>query len=84
MNVVKHSKANKAAINVVGTNSRIQVNVTDNGIGFEKEASDSQGDLTGGFGLFNIRERLNHFGGQLTIRSGRSRGTRVIMTALLQ
>jgi PAS domain S-box-containing protein len=83
MNVAKHSKANKAEVKVSQNNSGIQISVKDNGIGFEKGISDSGGDLTGGFGLFNIRERLNHFGGQLTIRSGR-RGSHVIMAVPTQ
>jgi PAS domain S-box-containing protein len=78
-NVAKHAKAKKAVVTVSENKGRVQIEVKDNGIGFEKEQSDSKDDLTGGFGLFNIRERLNHFGGQLTIRSGH-KGSHVIMT----
>jgi PAS domain S-box-containing protein len=80
-NVVKHAKAKKAVVTVSGNKGMVQIEVKDNGSGFEKEESDSKSDLTGGFGLFNIRERLNHFGGQLTIHSGKRKGSRVIMTA---
>ena len=38
----------------------------------------------GGFGLFSIRERLDHLGGRLDIRSGLGRGTHVVLTAPLK
>jgi len=38
----------------------------------------------GGFGLFNIRERLDHIGGSVDIRSSPGHGTRIILTVPIQ
>jgi PAS domain S-box-containing protein len=85
VNVVKHAKAQKAKIyaNVIGNN--IQVTVEDNGIGFDTATLNLSKDFTkGGFGLFNIRERLDQIGGSVIIHSGRNKGTKIIMTAPIE
>jgi signal transduction histidine kinase len=40
-------------------------------------------DTSGGFGLFHIRERLDHAGGRLDIQSKPGRGTRIVLLAPL-
>jgi signal transduction histidine kinase len=82
VNVVKHAKAKDAKISVWREGEQIQIEVQDQGRGFE--ASNSVPDNEGGFGLFSIRERLRYFGGRLAIQSHPGSGTRVRITAPLK
>ncbi|HET6418559.1 MAG TPA: PAS domain S-box protein, partial [Geobacteraceae bacterium] len=77
VNVVKHAKATKVTVSIEKVRGKIMVEVTDDGTGFD--ASDSLWRCNGkrGFGLFNIRQRLEHMGGKLDIESKAGRGTRV-------
>ena len=83
MNVAKHARANVAKITIRRVNDNITVHVADNGIGFVPSKTNFYLDENKGFGLFSIRERLRHLSGQMDVRSGRGRGTRVILTAPL-
>jgi PAS domain S-box-containing protein len=85
VNVVKHAKAKKAKVYARAVDDNIQVTVEDNGVGFDITALNPAKDFTkGGFGLFNIRERLDQIGGSVIIQSGRKKGTRIIMTAPIE
>ncbi len=81
MNVTKHAQATIAKITMRRVNDNITIHVADNGIGFTVSKMSFYLDENKGFGLFSIRERLRHLGGQMDVRSGRGRGTRVILTA---
>jgi len=81
MNVTKHAHASIAKITIRRLNDNITIHVADNGIGFSASKMNFYLDENKGFGLFSIRERLRHLGGQMDVRSGRGRGTRVILTA---
>jgi len=81
MNVVKHAKSECAAVRFSDNGHRVRIEVTDNGIGFDKKQAFRTDISGGGFGLFSIRERLRHFGGELKILSKPGEGTRVVMTA---
>ncbi len=39
---------------------------------------------SGGFGLFNIREKLDYLGGSITIESAPGEGTRVVVVVPLK
>jgi signal transduction histidine kinase len=58
----------------------IYVTVEDNGRGFEASVLEK----VKGFGIFNIRERLNHIGGQFKIETSKDKGTKVTLTAPLK
>ena len=48
----------------------------DNGVGFDAEAISAIKDpAKGGFGLFNIRERLDQIGGSVIINARAGKGT---------
>ena len=85
-NVVKHSKATALRVSIERVGDNIQVSLTDNGAGFAAEAAGAglSMDKTGGFGLFNIKERLEHLGGNLKIESSPGRGTSITLTAPLE
>jgi PAS domain S-box-containing protein len=77
-NVVKHANVKQAAIVVQQRNRVLFVTVSDKGRGFEAERLDVAGQ--NGFGLFNIRERVQFLGGSLTVQSVPDRGSRFILT----
>ncbi|MGD1043009.1 MAG: PAS domain S-box protein [Sedimentisphaerales bacterium] len=85
VNVVKHARAKKAKVSTCRIQKNIQITVEDNGVGFDAEAISSVKDPTkGGFGLFNIRERLDQIGGSVIINAKAGKGTRITLTAPIE
>ena len=84
INIVKHAHAQKAKVSLKRDKDNIQINVEDDGIGFDVSKIQTHVDKTGGFGLFRIRERLNYLGGQLKIESEPKHGTRVSLVVPLK
>jgi signal transduction histidine kinase len=73
-NVVKHSQAKSAQVEL-GTNaSGISLRITDGGRGFEPELTNP----AAGIGLVGMRERLRLVGGRISVRSGLMRGTEIL------
>jgi PAS domain S-box-containing protein len=82
VNVVKHAKAKKAKVFTCRIQKNIQVTVEDNGVGFDAEEISAVKDpAKGGFGLFNIRERLDQIGGSVIIDARAGKGTQITLTA---
>lgn len=79
VNTAKHSAAKHARVSLRRNGCNIHIMVEDDGIGF------NSGDVENaeGFGLFNIRERLNSVGGGLQIESTEGSGSRVRVVAPL-
>lgn len=73
-NVVKHAGASRARVIVNRAPARIVVSITDNGCGFDPQAT---GD--GGFGARGMRDRAELFGGRLHIESAENEGTAVTL-----
>jgi signal transduction histidine kinase len=71
INVAKHAGTSKAHVRLWGDGSLMMMSVADHGTGFDHEAD------TPGFGLFSIRERLNHLGGAVQIDSIPGEGTKI-------
>ena len=81
-NVIKHANASSVDVSLVEDDGNVRITVADNGIGFDKAKLDnSHDDETGGFGIFSVRERIQHLGGTMTIRSTPSAGTRITLSA---
>ncbi len=78
MNVVKHARATEVKVKLGIKGKTIRIEVHDNGIGFNKNKT-YRTDSSSGFGLFSVRERLKHFGGQLIIHSKPHEGSRVVV-----
>jgi len=80
INIVKHSQATKVSINMSVANENLKIVVEDNGIGFPESSH-----IYSGYGLFNIRERMNHINGHFEIIPiANSRGTRATLMASLK
>jgi signal transduction histidine kinase len=83
VNTIKHSKATYVQVSVEREQDMIRITVIDNGMGFDTSIIHPFSIETGGFGLFNIRERLRDYDGNLDIASELNKGTCVIMSAPL-
>ncbi len=83
VNVAKHAKAGKAGISTRKVRNHIKITVEDDGVGFDVPAVRSRDYTKGGFGLFNIRERLDQIGGSVEIHSSSGHGTRITLIAPL-
>jgi len=79
-NIIKHSRAKRAKVQVCNNLNNVEIIVEDDGIGMEDQNDGNKpGDFShrGGLGLFGIRERLDHFGASMKIDSKVGAGTRI-------
>ena len=75
-NVVKHAGANRARLSLRGDGAAIMVKISDDGTGFDPELLQTGYDpFERGFGLFSIREQLQHHGGTFEVDYGPGRGS---------
>lgn len=81
VNVVKHARAGEVFITVKREAGRIEVTVRDDGNGF-RVSPEGAGKEMRGFGLFNIRQRVQHLCGALEVKSGEG-GTTVAVSVPL-
>ncbi|MBN1102123.1 MAG: PAS domain S-box protein [Deltaproteobacteria bacterium] len=79
LNIVKHAKATNARIEIRGRGDMLVVTVVDNGKGFDVHAWRADFSTSQGFGLFNVKERIESIGGSVEIQSSASKGTRVTL-----
>ncbi len=82
LNVVKHAHINEATVLSERINDTITLTIEDLGRGFVM-ADAGHKRKNGGFGLFNIRQRVEHLGGELLVESEVGRGTRITLRAPL-
>ena len=71
VNVVKHARASKVRVCVHKSGDQLELSVKDNGVGFRPDELGRKAR----FGLFSVREQLEHFAGRLEIESKPGRGT---------
>ncbi len=74
-NALKYSKASKVEIKLAINNHRIELQISDDGIGFSKNDSDN----TKGIGLTNIFERIKQISGKVTVLSQEKKGTQFLI-----
>jgi signal transduction histidine kinase len=82
-NIIKHAKARHVSISVGLRGGRLCTVIEDDGQGFLPPKTSPQKQPRGGFGLFNIREKLRSQGGTLVVESRPDRGTRITMVSPL-
>jgi signal transduction histidine kinase len=83
VNVVKHARARSARVSIVREGDNVRVSVADDGVGCDPLRAQATASGGSGFGLFNIRERLNHLGGSFELASQSGEGCRVTLVAPL-
>jgi signal transduction histidine kinase len=71
-NVAKHAKANVVSVTVREEDRRIQLRISDDGVG--------GADPTRGSGLFGLRDRVEVIGGEIDVASPEGAGTTIVVT----
>jgi len=69
-NIVKHSRAQRAAVELTVSSGRVLLRIADDGVGMNPEHSE-------GLGLTSMREQLLSLGGTFAIKSASSKGTTI-------
>jgi signal transduction histidine kinase len=72
-NILKHSSASAVAVHLYTTDETINLEISDNGSGFDPDWAAS----SGGLGLISMRERVEKLGGVLKIESNPATGTTI-------
>jgi PAS domain S-box-containing protein len=72
-NIAKHSGALSCRVEITGSREGIHLCISDSGIGFDS----ARLKLKPGLGFVSMRERLRLVGGQITVESQPTRGTRL-------
>ena len=83
-NVVKHAGVREARVVLSRADRYVQVVVEDKGKGFSLNGKEPIPTEEGGFGLFNINERMDLLGGSLEVISRPGKGTKMILRAPLE
>jgi alpha-galactosidase len=76
-NVLKHASATVVELAMQVDGDTFQIKIIDNGVGFDPSITSSK--TTGGYGLSNMRSRLEAMGGECRIESAPGRGTSVFL-----
>lgn len=74
-NIMKHSEASRAKLTLIENENQLTISVADNGTGFNT----NDALVIEGFGLHQIRARINRLNGQLLIKSSLKKGTTITM-----
>jgi PAS domain S-box-containing protein len=73
-NVARHANATKVYTSLRYRNNKLVLSIADNGVGFDNDAQDKNS-----LGLIGMKERALMFNGDLTIDSGKEKGTTIIL-----
>lgn len=73
-NIVKHSQANQATINLTQHDDSINIIIEDNGKGFDFNSTNKNG-----MGLTNIQKKIEFINGTFTVDSYKNKGTTIII-----
>ena len=76
-NAKKHAQASKINITLVTRQGNLYVEIRDNGVGFNVEATKASYDQRTSLGLINMDERAQAVGGHCTLESATGKGTAV-------
>ncbi len=78
-NTVKHADAREIRISLNNSDHLLTVDFEDDGIGFDAGQMHADTSSYEGFGIFDIREKINHLGGNIEIDSTPGSGTAIMM-----
>lgn len=76
LNAVRHSRATELHLKLATTPEGCEASLRDNGVGFDKDLSDS----TSHYGLKGMRERILKIGGRMTVKTAPGKGTEIKIT----
>lgn len=76
-NIVKHAHAKHVQVDMAFKNDRVNINIQDDGTGFDiKQANNNINNLKG-LGLLGIKERITLIGGSMIVNSSPGSGTEI-------
>ncbi len=76
-NVVKHSTADKVRLRLTKSDGALDLEIEDNGPGFDLSEAFSSDSATKGFGLASMKERTDFSGGSFAVQAGAGSGTAI-------
>lgn len=77
-NIIKHAKASKIEVTLFCGDNKLALEIQDNGIGFDaQKKKETSGEVSHGFGLSMMKERVILLGGTIQIKSVIGEGTTV-------
>ena len=76
-NAKKHAQATQINVNLLSQNDNLYVEVKDNGVGFDVDATKASYDQRTSLGLLNMDERAQEIGGRSVLESEPGKGTRL-------
>lgn len=80
LNAQKHANARNLWIAMSQQAGELRINVTDDGVGFDVDATAGRFSPDGGFGLVSIEAQMQSIGGQLSIDSVAGHGTEATLS----
>ena len=80
LNVVKHAGTEKAQLSIKTNDHNIVIRVTDNGAGFNQTETERNNFITKGYGLHNVKQRIELMGGSFVVESDQGNGTSATLT----
>ena len=83
MNVVKHAGVSQARVEMRREGGYLLIIVADEGSGFDPAEANNRKARDGGFGLFNVRQKIEYLGGVFRIDSRPGAGARATIRMLL-
>jgi PAS domain S-box-containing protein len=76
-NAAKYAACKVVEISLSRRNGFVDLTISDDGRGFDPAKVKTT--VSSGFGLFSIRERITHLGGELQVQSARGKGSRLLL-----
>jgi len=83
-NIAKHSRADRVIVSLIQMDRIVGLTVEDNGVGFDFNEFQKREAQEKGFGLKNIKERTELFGGTLTVTSAPEKGAVIRASWLIE
>jgi len=74
-NVLKHSEANQALVQLIRNGDNLSITIEDNGKGFVVQDL----NLNSGLGYKNLKNRIEHLNGKMDIQSAEGKGTSIVI-----
>jgi signal transduction histidine kinase len=78
-NVLRHAQATEALLRIERLGREVEMIISDNGRGFGQRLAEGAAPSETGFGLTNMRQRVQILGGRLDIESAPDAGVRLII-----
>lgn len=74
-NVARHAQASRTEMTLSYMDTRVALDVVDDGVGFHPDSLPTVGSVDGGFGLAAVRARVRALGGSFSVESAPGAGT---------